>query len=176
MKIILLLVILIQSQTLEELQLKYDSLKTELSILKIKIDNFDKDSLNTNCNISKKVDDFDGSITYETEITDRVSILKIKSGKSITYYLSIYIKENNIYNGKGVCIILENNKRINKPNEEVKSSYLGSSFYVHSFITLTKNDINLLKTNAIEKYKLYISEDEILDVNSTILFNCLLKE
>ncbi|EKT4520734.1 hypothetical protein JE950_002392 [Flavobacterium psychrophilum] len=86
------------------------------------------------------------------------------------------IKESNIYMGNGVTIILKNGKKINKPNEKVESSYIGSNFYSKAFISLSKTDIALLKESGISKYKLYISTGDISKQSDKIkeLFNCLL--
>jgi len=147
----------------------------------------DLDSVFTSLNaldcssITKETDDFSGEITYTAKIDANnngdVSYIKVIKGKSITYYLSIWIKENGIYTGAGVSIILKNGKTINKPNEKVDYSYAGSNFYTTAFIRLNATDIALLKQSGISKYKLYISKGEIEEQSDLAkdYFNCLVK-
>jgi len=141
------------------------------------------DSTNTvDCSvITKEKDDFSGEMTYtariDVENDGDVSFIKVIKGKSVVYYLSIWVKESGIYTGEGVSIILKNGKRINKPNEKVDYSYTAGDFYTTAFMRLTPNDISLLKQSGISKYKLYISQGELLDKSnlSKDYFNCLLK-
>jgi len=135
------------------------------------------DSIDCTGLVTKTVDEFNGEIEYKVRITEDVKFLKYNESGVIRYYLSIWIKETGIYKGTGVCIILENGKKINKPSAKVESKYVGRSFYTTSFIRLTNEDIALLKQSGIEKYKLYISTGEIKDYSylSKYLFNCLVK-
>lgn len=159
--------------------LKFKTMKlilaTVISLLSLTA--LSQDSINCNEHLNRTVDDFSGEITIEAKITDDASFIKIKTGNIIRYYLSIYIAESGIYNGKGVTIILQNGKKINKPNELVESTYIAGNFYTRAFIRLTTNDIQLLKQSGIVKYKLYISSDELTESNSNwskVIFNCLL--
>jgi hypothetical protein len=88
------------------------------------------------------------------------------------------IRVSGVYYGEGVTIILKNGTRINKPLEKVESYYLGGEFYLRSFMSLSLEDIELLKKSGISKYKLYISKDELpVEFTSKCkdLFNCLVK-
>lgn len=123
--------------------------------------------------ISKKVDEFTGEKTFKLKINDDVTFLKCIENNTTSYYLSIYIKEVGIYTGKGVILLLANGQKINKPNEEVECTYMSSSFYTKSFIKLTNSDLQLLKNNALQKYKLYVSEGGIPPYNLNY-FTCLL--
>lgn len=130
--------------------------------------------------IKRKVDEFNGEKSFDFTVKSNdgsdVSIIKVVNKGISIYYLSIMIRESNIYRGNGVTIILKNGKKINKPNEKVESTYLGSDFYSKTFISLSKTDIALLKESGISKYKLYISTGDISEHSDKIkeLFNCLL--
>lgn len=107
--------------------------------------------------LQKQVDEFTGEIKYE--IKDQggdYSIIKIISKGVSKYYLSIYLKENTIVNGKGVYLILSDGKRISKPNADVETTSIGVSFYARTLIQLNSTDIEMLKNAGISKYKLYI--------------------
>jgi hypothetical protein len=131
--------------------------------------------------ITKETDEFSGEITFTAKIDAKddgdVSFIKVIKVKTITYYLSIWIKESGIYTGTGLSIILKNGKIINKPDEKVDYTYAGSNFYTKAFIRLNANDIALFKTSGISKYKLYISKGEIEEQSDLAkdYFNCLLK-
>ncbi|EMY3585052.1 hypothetical protein [Flavobacterium psychrophilum] len=149
-------------------ELETEKLKTEVNI-------------QNNCDIIKKnIDEFNGEKSFEFSLVSNdgsdVSVIKVINKGISIYYLSIMIKESNIYMGNGVTIILKNGKKINKPNEKVESSYIGSNFYSKAFISLSKTDIALLKESGISKYKLYISTGDISQQSDKIkeLFNCLL--
>jgi len=134
------------------------------------------DSIDCDKWLTKEFDEFLGETTFNAEITDEVRFIKIKNGSTTRYYLSIWIKETGIYTGRGVTIILQNGKRINRPGEKVESKYTAGSFYTTAFITLTVADITLLKQSGILKYKLYISTGELFNYFakcSKDLFNCL---
>lgn len=131
-----------------------------------------QDSINReNClKFDKVIDEFDRSVTLTYQINSDVSVIKIISGSVSSYYLSIYIKENSIYTGLGVSIILcvsdtltntlNNKYKINKANQLVDCSYINNNFYTKSFIKLKVADLELLKKGEYMKYKLYISNGE----------------
>ena len=136
------------------------------------------DSIDCDKWLTKEVDEFSGEISFTAEVTDEVRFIKIKKGSTTRCYLSIRIKETGIYIGRGVTIILQNGKRINKPNEKVECNYIAGGFYSSAFIALTVADITLLKQSGILKYKLYISTGELFNYFakwSKDLFNCLMK-
>lgn len=116
------------------------------------------------------VDEFDNSVTITYNVNSDVSFIKIVKNGVSSYYLSIYIKESGIYAGKGVGLILSqyntntdeyvNKLTINKPNQKVDFSYIGSDFYTTAFIKLIPADLEMLKKSDHMKYKLYISNSE----------------
>ena len=127
-------------------------------------------------NISKEVDEFSGEVTYTARVNNDVSFLKIKKGKSTSYYLSIWVREPGIYTGNGVSLILKDGRKINKPSEKVESTYSSGSFYSTAFVSLSMSDIALLKVNGLLKYKIYISKGELDDADyNRDLLGCLVK-
>ena len=126
------------------------------------------------CNLNRIIDEFTGDVTYY--VNSDVSFTKVISKGISKLYLSIWIKEDDIYTGKGVILILENGKKINKPNENVEYTYSSGSFYATTFIQLTNQDILLLKESGISKFKLYILDGYTNFSKETCeQFNCLIK-
>lgn len=134
-----------------------------------------KDSLS--CKLERIVDEFDGKVTYNIEDEGgEISFIKIIRKGLPIYYLRIWIKEDDIYTGKGVTLILEDGKKISKPMAEVDYELSGDSFYATTFIQLTPQDIALLKQSGIQKYRLYIVDGYTSYSRQTKdLFNCLIK-
>lgn len=129
------------------------------------------------CGLDRKIDEFTGEITC-TIVDDGgdISFVKIIKAGISSYYLSIWIKESGIYTGTGVVLILENGQKISKPTAKVDYNYAANSFYTTVFLKLNANDIALLKTSGISKYKLYISEGQTAYASKTKdLFICLTK-
>jgi hypothetical protein len=131
--------------------------------------------------ITKTIDEFTDDVTFEIKLlskskTSWVEFIKIKDKLGVSYYLSIYIKSFDYYRGEGVILLLDGGKKINKPSQKVEATILGSDFYMRSFIPLNQNDILLLKQYGLQKFKLYISDDELKESpeNVKLLFNCLI--
>ncbi|HRH58777.1 MAG TPA: hypothetical protein PLS10_14085 [Chitinophagales bacterium] len=128
-------------------------------------------------NIRKTIDDFTGEITFIfSDKGNQISFIKyIKNGVT-DYYVSISIKENGIYTGKGVYFILMNGKKINKPNEDVDYDY-NDGFYTSAFFKLSKQDIEMFKESPIDRFKAYISEGATFEPEETFnKFKCLLNK
>jgi hypothetical protein len=180
-------VIIYPSDSIRVLKIKGNVMTKETYVPSIVVEDTIKNNSITNniekvdvCKeIYKEVDEFNGEVKWQADVTSDLSFIKYKrKGNNYVYYLSIKIRESGIYYGDGVTIILQNGIKINKPNEKVESDYLGGDFYSRAFITLTSKDIELLKKSGISKYKLYISKDELPEEFKTKckdLFNCLVK-
>jgi hypothetical protein len=123
-------------------------------------------------------DEFTNETTYYARINSELVFIKVKNRYTSTYYLAIDIKSYGIYNGNGVYLILQNGKRISKIGEKVKTDYRNGDFFATAFISLNTEDINLLKNNSIEKYKIYIHDGDCRDTldSSKLLLNCLLNK
>ncbi len=136
-----------------------------------------KDSIVEACDLNREVDQFTEKVTYNiADAGGDISYVKVIEKGVPRYYLSIWKKESGIYTGKGVILILENGKKIEKPNETVDYTYSSGDFYTKIFMKLNTNDIALLKESGIAKFKIYITEGFTNSAKeTTILFNCLVK-
>ena len=117
-------------------------------------------------NIKTSFDKFTGETKYDTEISDGVTLEKVEKDGAKKIYLYIRVSGATISIGeKGATLLLENKKRIERPNEPVDvktSSSTYSSSYVYSvFMELTNDEINLLKENNITDVRLYVYDREI---------------
>ena len=104
-------------------------------------------------------DKFIGDTTYMTPYASGFSFVKKKKGKSETIYLAKNEPGSTLNVGKkGLIILLENGKRIDKPNAEldVKASTYGSGYVYSVLAELTADDVNLLLNNLITDSRLYI--------------------
>lgn len=117
--------------------------------------------------IERKIDDFTSEINLNSPLsegrkTSDVIIYKdIKSGKA-TYYLRLTAYGNTVsVDGKGVIILFEDGTKLNKPTQKVDVEAESSIFEYSAFITLTPNDLILLKTKKIAKFRLYIYDNSI---------------
>jgi hypothetical protein len=131
--------------------------------------------------LSRKVDDFNGQVMITTSIRnwnwDRISFSKFIEKKSVKYYLSIDVKTQDIYYGKGVFFILKNGKRIDRPNQKIESDYSDGNFFCTAFITLTSQDMKLFSESGIEKYKVdfltgnFIEQSNVLREMASCILN-----
>lgn len=115
-------------------------------------------------NIDVKGDKFTGDTTYITPASSGFSFIKVKKEKSVTIYMSKNEPGSTLNVGKkGLILLLENNKRIEKPDAElnVKTSSYGSSYIYSAFVELTDSDIKLLTENAITDNRLYIYDGKV---------------
>lgn len=105
--------------------------------------------------IEETTDKFTGGQTFKVKREYIYELKKSKKGKTVKYTLYL---ETNAYprdhDGKGVIILLENNKQIKKPTTPVKIKIKASCIYTATF-ELTPADITLLKDNKIIDYRLF---------------------
>lgn len=111
-----------------------------------------------------KSDKFTGDTTYTTKPNDGITFIKVKKLSSTSIYLSINQIGSTLNVGqKGLILLLENNKRIEKPEVELstKSTAYGSGWVYNAFVELTQGDIKLLTENAITDDRLYIYDGQV---------------
>jgi hypothetical protein len=114
--------------------------------------------------IEIKGDKFTGDTTFMTPAASGFSFIKVKKGNSSTIYLRKNEPGSTLNVGKkGVILLLQNNKRIEKPNEEldVKASSYGSGWVYTAFFELSDTDIKLLTENEITDSRLYIYDGAV---------------
>jgi len=113
-------------------------------------------------NIEKQVDDFEDKITFNSPITNDLSIMKVIQKGKTTYYLSLETSGSTLnYNGKGVTILFKDGTKWTKPNEKIDVKVIdGSGWGYSSFITLNQQDLLLFSKKVIKKFRLYIYDNE----------------
>ncbi len=114
--------------------------------------------------IKIETDKFTGETKSNTDYSEGISILKVEKDKTITIYLSINTTGSTLNVGKeGLILLLENNKRIEKPEARIdaKVNTSGKGYVYNAFVRLTPEDIKLLKENNITDARLYIYDSII---------------
>ncbi|MDP3946459.1 MAG: hypothetical protein Q8Q51_11240 [Lutibacter sp.] len=127
--------------------------------------------------ITQTVDKFTGETKYNTN-SGGIQFLKVVKDKVSKIYLSINQPGATFSLGKkGLTILLENNKKIEKPEAEIKANPNGGGGYYNStFIELTAADINLLKANNMTDLRLYVNDTEVQNrTKYKELLKCLTK-
>ncbi|TDO77623.1 hypothetical protein EV143_104390 [Flavobacterium chryseum] len=114
--------------------------------------------------IKVSTDKFTGDVSYSTEYSEGISVIKVEKDKVSKIYLAINEQGPTLNVGaKGLILLLTNNKRINKPDAkiEVKVNKGGSGYIYSAFVELNSQDLNLLKENIITDNRLYVYDGEI---------------
>jgi hypothetical protein len=110
--------------------------------------------------ITKTFDKFTGETKYKTD-SGGIFFLKVVKDGSSKVYLSINQPgaTPTTISKKGLIILLDNNHKIEKTNAEIESKENGSGGYYNStFVELSNDDINLLKTYNMTDLRLYIND------------------
>lgn len=105
--------------------------------------------------IEETTDKFTGEQTFKVNREYMYELTKSKKGKTVKYTLYLEYSVDKFTTGKGVIILLENNKRIEKPNLPVKMNDLKRTPHFSAIIDLTPDDIALLKENKIIDFMLF---------------------
>ncbi|WP_145993542.1 hypothetical protein [Tenacibaculum dicentrarchi] len=114
--------------------------------------------------IKTTTDKFDGKTTSRTDYSEGVSFIKITKDNSSKIYMSINEIGSTLNVGKkGLILLLENGKKINRPNAKLNTRInKGGRGYIYSaFIKLTQEEIKLIIENKITDNRLYIYDGEI---------------
>ena len=113
--------------------------------------------------IQTNTDKFTGEVKFNSEYSEGISFIKIQKENASKIYISINKPGSTLAVGKkGLILLLENNKRIEKPETtiNVKANSNGGFTY-SSFVELNINDIALLKNYKITDTRLYIYDGTI---------------
>lgn len=111
-----------------------------------------------------KKDKFEDKITTSTPYASGISFVKVERNSNQVIYFNINETGSTLaINKKGLYVLLENNKRISKPNLDidVEVNTGGSGYIYNAFVKLSKEDIELLLNNKITDDKLYIFEGTV---------------
>jgi len=117
-------------------------------------------------NIIETYDKFTGETTVKSKPIRGISFMKIVKEEKCDYYLWIQNNSTSLFvEKKGVIILLNNEKRIEKPEQEidVNVSQTGGSYIYKTFIKLDNNDIELLTNNEITDIRLYVIDGVVED-------------
>lgn len=109
-------------------------------------------------------DKFTGEIRRTTPPASGVTFTKVVAAGKTTIYMQINEIGSTLNVGKkGLILLLENGKRIEKPEEKVDAEVnkYGSGYIYSVFTTLTESDIKLLCENVITDNRLYIYDGTI---------------
>ncbi len=120
--------------------------------------------------IKKTFNKFTNETIYRSPEVEGLTFIKIEKNKKAKIYLSIEIGSHNLtLRNKGLILLLENNKRIERANERIDVKPMSQEMfgilhisYIYSaFIELTRAEIKLLKEYDITDKRLYIHEGNI---------------
>ncbi|NDJ00081.1 hypothetical protein GWA97_13405 [Flavobacterium sp. LaA7.5] len=130
--------------------------------------------------IDVKVDKFENKQSYFTPYTSGVLLMKtVKNGKA-NIFLSINELGKTLNVGKtGLTLLLENGKKISKPDAKIDVETNGYGEYVYNtLVLLTEDDIKLLLENNITDNRLYIYDGVIKKEDAEVIreyLKCLTK-
>jgi len=118
--------------------------------------------------VEYKYDDFTGERNYSTPYSKDNKSLNIRFYKNVknngtaVYFMALNTIITRAWaTERGVILLLKNGKKIEKPSAEVTTRVDShANFETSSIITLSAQDIALLKTSPIKKFKLYVAESE----------------
>ena len=117
------------------------------------------------CDIfAKDVDKFTNDVTIHSDYRDTyASVTKVIAKNKSTYYLSLtaYGFGDPQTNGKGVVVLLTNNKKLVWPNEKVKVSVDRDHYAYSCFIRLTVEQISTLQKNRVTDWRLVSYDNTI---------------
>lgn len=114
--------------------------------------------------IETTTDKFNGSTRSSSDVSDGITFIKVTEDNSSTIYMSV--REGGItmnVGEKGLILLLENGKKIERPEAEidVKVNTVTSGYIYSAFISLSKEEIQLIIENPLTANRLYIYDGEI---------------
>ena len=130
--------------------------------------------------IDVKVDKFENKQSYFTPYTSGILLMKTVVDGNANIFLSINEPGKTLNVGKkGLTLLLENGKKISKPDAKIDVETNGSGGYVYNaLILLTDEDIKLLLENNITDNRLYIYDGTISKEDAEVIreyLKCLTK-
>ena len=111
--------------------------------------------------ITRSVDEMTDEIKLNTPYGSDFSIYKYITSESTEYYLSLNTTGSTVVvDGTGVIILFTDGSKMTKPDEiGVKAGSNG--FNYSAFISLTQEDLDVLSTKQIKKFRLYIFDQKV---------------
>ena len=116
--------------------------------------------------ISRTVDEFTGEVRIESNTNP--CIIKYINGSTTRYYLYTYTNDSYCtVGGEEIIFLFEDGTKLSKGGDvDCDVSYNYDGFTYSSFVVLTENDVNLLATKKLTKFKMYIFPREISETMS----------
>lgn len=110
----------------------------------------------------KRIDDeFVDKTTFITNILKPISLTKVIINSKTHYYLSLNTKGNTLnYGISGVYILFTDKSKWNRINEKIEVEY-DDGYNYSAFIELMPNELKVFQTKRIEKFKLYIHDEDV---------------
>jgi hypothetical protein len=144
-----------------------------LIFILLTLDTYSQNNNSTNTDFQKKedacsdikieTDKFTGEVNYDSPTIENISFIKTKSKGITRQYVSLRIYDSFLSGSNtGVIILFKSGKKINRPNEKIDLDNASNADYRYSaFFAPTASEANLLKSEEIVGFKLYIFDTDI---------------
>jgi hypothetical protein len=123
--------------------------------------------------IEKDKDDFTDVVKFRTPLGNDMSIIKVMEGaRKPIYYLNLETRGSTLnYNKKGVIVLFKDGTKWAKPEEEIDVKVVnGDGWGYRAFITLTEQDLQMFSTKEVDKFRLYIYDNQRPDDTDKFVF------
>lgn len=111
---------------------------------------------------------FTDEIKYRSLNVENISFTKYKSKGQTEQYVSLRIYNSYLagYDNTGLIILFKSGKKISRANEKIDvNNSSGADWSYSAFFTPSASEINLLKSEEIIGFKLYIFESDVIEGN-----------
>lgn len=147
----------------------------------IKIHQFKIEENKIDCNnIEVQNDEFSNKTIYNSPFISDISISKFKKNNKSNYYLSLYAYGYTVVLNETKIIILFSDKTKLYKNSKIDCNVSEKGGFVYSsIIQLNNDDLKLLSTKEISKFRLYVFDNEISESESLIFkeyVKCIIKK
>lgn len=151
----------------------------ETEKLKSKATKFNIDDISICENFIYNKDDFTDEITFNSPYNNIV-IYKIKKKNKTNYFLALHSKGFTLsLNEKNIMILFNDKTKLVKYSKIDCNIDSEGNYKYSAFIPLTLNDLNILKSKEIAKFRLYIYDTDISSDMSHLFkkyVNCIIKK
>lgn len=114
--------------------------------------------------IEETKDKFTDKITYRTPFSEPIVFVRVKDKEQVSTFMSITVYGSTVNVGKtGAIILLDNGEKIEKPDAKIdtKVSEYGKGYDYSAFISLSDEEIEMLKNRIITDVRLYVYDSSI---------------
>ena len=128
--------------------------------------------VDVNDSIVREIDDMTDDIKISSPVSKTMAILKrIKTDGTSYYFMLSTTGVTGINNSKGVIVLFDDNTRMTLPDEEITLNTEIDGFRYFAVIKLTKEDLIILATKKIKKYRLHIFDQTITPEEGNLFAN-----